>query len=59
MHYLSRGRGRQVILLHGSPSWSFIWRKVIGELDPDQFEILAPDLLNFGLSDDLRGKDFP
>ncbi len=58
IHYLTRGTGQQVVLIHGNPTWSFIWRRVINELDPNKFEILAPDLLNLGLSDDLQGADF-
>lgn len=58
VHYLSRGKGRQVVLVHGNPTWSFLWRRVLNELDPERYEVLAPDLMNLGFSDDLRGQDF-
>src|SRR5262245_32736099 len=45
------GAARAVLLLHGNPTWSFLWRKVIAEL-PD-FRCVAPDLLGFGLSADF------
>lgn len=58
IHYLSRGVGQQVIFIHGNPTWSFSWRKVIDLLNPDEFEIVAPDLLNLGLSDSLSNNQF-
>ena len=47
--------GRAVLLVHGNPTWSFLWRKVIAALDPARFRAVAPDLLGFGLSDALPG----
>ncbi|HSN86511.1 MAG TPA: alpha/beta fold hydrolase, partial [Thermoanaerobaculia bacterium] len=40
-----------VLLLHGNPTWSFLWRKVIALLPG--FRCVAPDLLGLGLSDRL------
>ncbi len=53
IHYLERGDASQrpVLLLHGNPTWSFLWRKVIAGLDG--FRAVAPDLLGLGLSDRL------
>jgi haloalkane dehalogenase len=48
MHYLDEGEGAPTLLLHGEPTWSFLWRKLIPELPG---RVLAPDLLGFGLSD--------
>jgi len=50
MHVLSRGRGRPVLMVHGNPTWSFLWRKVMGLLDPDRYRCVAPDLFGLGLS---------
>jgi haloalkane dehalogenase len=50
MHYLDEGRGPPVLLVHGTPSWSFEFRGVIGALR-DRHRCLAPDHLGFGLSD--------
>ncbi|MEM7583046.1 MAG: alpha/beta fold hydrolase [Acidobacteriota bacterium] len=53
IHYIDQGpaKGRAVLMLHGNPTWSFLWRRVIGELD--DCRIIAPDLLGLGLSDVL------
>jgi haloalkane dehalogenase len=51
MHALVRGdRGPTVLMVHGNPTWSFLWRKVIAALD-DDVRIVAPDLVGLGLSD--------
>ncbi len=38
-------------MIHGNPTWSFLWRKVIAELP--ELRCIAPDLLGLGLSDHL------
>lgn len=43
-----------VLLVHGNPTWSFLWRKVIGELVSAPLRLIAPDLLGFGTSDKPR-----
>jgi len=58
IHALHRGRGRQVVLMHGNPTWGYLWRKVMNELPVDQFEVFAPDLMNLGYSDDLSDENF-
>ncbi len=40
-----------VLLLHGNPTWSFLWRHVIGALVSVGQRVIAPDLLGFGRSD--------
>ena len=50
MHLVCHGEGRPVLLLHGNPTWSFLWRKVIERLDPAKFLCVAPDLFGLGLS---------
>lgn len=53
LHFVDedRGGGRPVLLLHGNPTWSFLWRRVIEDLD--EHRCLAPDLLGLGLSERL------
>ncbi len=53
MHFVDHGpRGaRPVLLLHGNPTWSFLWRRVIARLP--ELRCVAPDLLGLGLSDTL------
>ena len=53
LHFIDQGpeRARPVLLLHGNPTWSFLWRKIITRLP--ELRCVAPDLLGFGLSDRL------
>ncbi len=53
MHYLDEGPkdGPPVLLFHGEPSWSFLYRKMIPILVDAGFRCLAPDLIGFGKSD--------
>ena len=50
MHYVDEGTGPAVLLVHGTPTWSFLYRDVIRELSRDH-RVVAPDHLGFGLSD--------
>jgi cis-3-alkyl-4-acyloxetan-2-one decarboxylase len=45
-----------VLLVHGNPTWSFLWRKVIRRLP--EMRCVAPDLLGLGLSDKPRRLDW-
>jgi haloalkane dehalogenase len=48
LHYVDEGEGAPVLLLHGEPTSSFLWRNLIPELPGRK---LAPDLIGFGRSD--------
>jgi len=50
MHYVDEGEGDPVLLLHGEPTWAYLYRKVIPRLTPS-FRCLAPDYFGFGRSD--------
>jgi haloalkane dehalogenase len=50
LHYVDEGDGLPVLLLHGEPTWSYLYRKVIPELTPAA-RAIAPDYLGFGRSD--------
>jgi haloalkane dehalogenase len=50
MHYVDEGRGEPILFLHGEPTWSFLYRKVIDELQ-GSFRCIAPDYIGFGRSD--------
>jgi pimeloyl-ACP methyl ester carboxylesterase len=56
VHFLDQGEGPATLLVHGNPTWSFLWRKVIRGLDGQR--AIAPDLLGFGLSDKPRSLRF-
>ena len=47
----TRRTAHAVLLLHGNPTWSFLWRHVIGALVSAGQRVIAPDLLGFGRSD--------
>ncbi|MGH8492175.1 MAG: haloalkane dehalogenase [Moraxellaceae bacterium] len=53
MHYLDEGPrdGAVVLLLHGEPSWSYLYRKMIPVLSAAGYRVIAPDLIGFGKSD--------
>ena len=53
LHYIDEGArdGATVLLLHGEPSWSFLYRKMIPPLTAAGHRVLAPDLIGFGRSD--------
>jgi haloalkane dehalogenase len=49
--HLDEGAGSPVVFVHGEPSWSFLWRKVIPPVRDAGFRCIAPDLPGFGRSD--------
>ena len=53
MHFINEGPadGSVVVLLHGAPSWSFLYRKMIPILAEAGYRVIAPDLIGFGRSD--------
>ena len=57
MHYLDEGSGPVLLLLHGNPSWSFLYRNIIPRLS-QSFRCIAPDLPGFGLSTAAPGFGF-
>ena len=50
MHYLAAGQGDPILLLHGIPTSSYVWRNIIPYLAP-LGRCIAPDLIGFGYSD--------
>jgi haloalkane dehalogenase len=57
MHYVDVGTGDPVLLLHGEPTWSFLYRKVIAELAGGS-RCIAPDYFGFGRSDKPTDADW-
>ena len=53
MHYLDEGpsSGRIILLMHGEPTWSYLYRKIIPILSKEGYRVIAPDLIGFGKSD--------
>jgi haloalkane dehalogenase len=53
IHYLDEGppSASPVLLMHGEPSWSFLYRKIVASLAARGHRVVAPDLVGFGRSD--------
>lgn len=53
VHYVDEGPtgGQPVLLLHGEPSWSYLYRHMVPVLAGAGFRAIAPDLVGFGRSD--------
>ena len=61
MHYVDAGPrdGEVVLLLHGEPSWSYLYRHMIPPLAKAGLRVIAPDLIGFGKSDKpVRKSDY-
>jgi haloalkane dehalogenase len=54
LHYVDEGTGPTLLLVHGNPVWSFVYREVIAALK-DSFRCVAVDLAGFGLSQAAPG----
>jgi len=50
MRYVDEGEGQPIVMVHGNPSWSFVYRKLIVGLS-DKYRCIAPDHIGFGQSD--------
>ena len=59
MHYLDEGPsdGPAVLLLHGEPTWSYLYRKMIPPLAAAGCRLIAPDFFGFGRSDKPVDRD--
>ncbi|WP_347160385.1 alpha/beta fold hydrolase [Pontibacter chitinilyticus] len=50
LHYVDEGDGQPIVFVHGTPTWSFVWRQQTKSLSR-QFRCVAPDHIGFGLSE--------
>lgn len=57
VHYVDEGSGPPLLLLHGNPTWSFLYRELIKGLS-DRYRCIAPDHPGFGLSRPAPGYRF-
>ncbi len=51
VHYIDEGAGEPVLMLHGEPSWSYLYRKMVPPLVEAGYRAVAPDFIGFGRSD--------
>jgi haloalkane dehalogenase len=49
--HIDEGDGAPVVMWHGEPTWSFLWRKVLPPVRDAGFRVICPDLVGFGRSD--------
>jgi haloalkane dehalogenase len=57
MHYVDEGTGDPVVLLHGNPTWGFLYRGFIGPLTQAGHRVIIPDMIGFGLSEKPTRED--
>ena len=57
IHYLDEGMGETLLMLHGNPTWCYLYRKLIPELSRN-YRCIVPDFLGFGYSDKPTGADY-
>src|SRR6202043_1130680 len=51
MHYIDEGGGDPVVLLHGNPTWGFLYRDFVEPLVAAGYRVIVPDMIGFGLSE--------
>jgi haloalkane dehalogenase len=51
MHYVDEGEGDPVVLLHGNPTWGFLYRDMIDPVVKSGRRVIVPDMIGFGLSE--------
>jgi len=59
MHYVDEGTGGSstILLIHGVPTWSYLYRHIIPECSAAGNRVVAPDLMGFGKSDKPKKKE--
>jgi haloalkane dehalogenase len=57
IHYVDEGSGSTLLLLHGNPTWSFLYRKIIAALK-DEYRCVALDFPGYGMSTAAPGYGF-
>lgn len=51
MHYIDEGQGDPVVLLHGNPTWGYLYREFVAPLAAAGYRVIVPDMIGFGLSE--------
>jgi pimeloyl-ACP methyl ester carboxylesterase len=51
MHYIDEGAGDPIVLLHGNPTWGFLYREFVPVLTRAGYRVIVPDMIGFGLSE--------
>jgi len=56
IHYVDEGQGETILCLHGEPSWSFLYRKMIAAMSK-KHRVIAMDFIGFGRSDKFTERE--
>ncbi len=56
IHYIDEGDGETILCLHGEPTWSYLYRKMIPVLS-ENHRVVALDFIGFGRSDKYKNKE--
>jgi haloalkane dehalogenase len=56
IHYVDEGKGEAILCLHGEPSWSFLYRKMIAAMSTEH-RVIAMDFIGFGRSDKFTERE--
>jgi len=56
VHYVDEGEGETILCLHGEPTWSYLYRKMIPIL-AEKYRVIAMDFIGFGRSDKFSEAD--
>ena len=56
-HYIDEGTGRPVVLLHGQPTWGYIYRRFVGPVARTH-RVIVPDHMGFGKSETPLGRTY-
>ena len=55
VHYIDEGKGEVLLCLHGEPTWSYLYRKMVPVFAKSGKRVIAPDFIGFGRSDKFIG----
>lgn len=60
IHYIDEGPAESIpiVLLHGVPTWSYLFRKIIPGLLKEGYRVIAPDIIGFGMSEKPSSKKY-
>jgi haloalkane dehalogenase len=56
-HHVDEGSGDPIVLLHGEPTWAYLYRKLVGPLST-LGRVIVPDMIGFGRSDKVTDRSF-
>src|SRR4051794_29588850 len=56
--HVEDGEGPPVVMFHGEPTWSFLWRKVLPPVRDAGYRVILPDMVGFGRSDKPTDRDW-